>query len=227
MTDLPGNAQIKGDVPVSESLGSEQPVATEPVNTPAPVLTQEQVNFVVGLVKEHARPVAQEVANTAFRGIQSANQLFENRVTTEIKKLENLKIQVTPEIKEQVRANVTQEIASEQPQTGSQPEGAQEQNQQPNPVVLAAQELVQEYGVNLEQNDIEIGIIDETSPRKFLKTFEAAIVAKKARLARQKAVNDPNNVPSVGQRTGKGNPIAGINDMDALYAMALHKGEPT
>jgi len=223
MTDLPGNAQIQSDVVVPESLGSEQPAQTPQVNTPAPVLTQEQVNFVVGLVKEHARPIAQEVSNSAFRGIQSANQLFENRVTAEIKKLEKLNIPMTPELQQQVRSNVTQEIASEQPQPGSQPGAVQEQTQQPNPVILAAQELVQEYGVNLEQNDIEIGTIDESTPRKFLKTFEAAIVAKKARLAKQQAINDPNNVPAVGQRTGKGNPIAGINDMDTLYSMALQK----
>lgn len=220
MTDLPGNAQIQSDVPVSESLGSEQPAPAPQENTPAPVLTQEQV---IALIQQHARPIAQEVTAASYRANQSAMQKFENRVATEIKKLEGLNIQVTPELQQQVRTNVTQEIASEQPQPGSQPEGVQAQNQQPNPVVLAAQELVQEYGVNLEQNDIEIATIDESTPRKFLKTFEAAIVAKKARLVKQQAINDPNNVPAVGQRTGKGNPIAGINDMDELYKMSVTK----
>jgi len=220
MTDLPGNAQIQGDVPVTESLGSEQPATTEPVNTPAPVLTQEQV---IALIQQHARPIAQEVTAASYRANQSAMQKFENRVATEIKKLETFGVNATPEMKEQVRSVVAKEFENEQPQTGSQPEGVQQQNQQPNPVVLAAQELIQEYGVNLEQNDIEIGSIDESTPRKFLKTFEAAIVAKKARLAKVTAINDPNNVPIVGQRTGKGNPIANINDMDTLYTMALQK----
>jgi len=222
MTDLPGNAQIQSDA-IPESQGSDQPAEVSQPNTPAPVLTQEQINAVVGLVKEHAAPIAQEISNKAFRGIQSANKIFENRVTTEIQKLEKLKIPVTPELQQQVRENVTQEIANEQPQTGSQPEGVQTQNQQPNPVVLAAQELVQEYGVNLDQNDIEISTIDESTPRKFLKTFEAAIVAKKARLEKQSAINNPNNVPAVGQRTGTGNRIKDINDMDTLYSMAKQK----
>lgn len=222
MTDLPGNAQIQSDAETTPQ-GSGQPAEVSQPNTPAPVLTQEQINAVVGLVKEHAAPIAQEISNKAFRGIQSANKIFENRVTAEIQKLEKLKIPVTPELQQQVRENVTQEIANEQPQPGSQPEGVQTQSQQPNPVVLAAQELVQEYGVNLDQNDIEISTIDESTPRKFLKSFEAAIVAKKARLEKQAAINNPQNVPAVGQRTGTGNRIKDINDMDTLYSMAHTK----
>jgi len=222
MTDLPGNAQIQSDAETTPQ-GSGQPAETPPENTPAPVLTQEQINAVVGLVKEHARPIAQEVSTAAFRGIQSAQQKFENRVATEIKKLESFGVNATPEMQQQVRTVVAKEFENEPPQTGSQPEGVQTQSQQPNPVVLAAQELVQEYGVNLDQNDIEISTIDESTPRKFLKSFEAAIVAKKARLEKQAAINNPQNVPAVGQRTGTGNRIKDINDMDTLYSMAHTK----
>ena len=222
MTELPGNAQIQSDV-IPEPSGNDQPAETPQENTPAPVLTQEQINAVVGLVKEHARPIAQEVSTAAFRGIQSAQQKFENRVAAEIKKLESFGVNATPEMQQQVRTVVAKEFENEPPQTGSQPEGVQTQSQQPNPVVLAAQEIVQEYGVNLDQNDIEISTIDESTPRKFLKTFEAAIVAKKARLEKQSAINNPNNVPAVGQRTGTGNRIKDINDMDELYSMAKTK----
>lgn len=224
MTDLPAaSAQItNAGEPAPEGTG--QQAAPDATNTTAQLFTQEQINFLTQFIPEHSRPVAQDVANKTFRGMQSAQKTFENRVTAEVKKLtEKFGIPNTPELRDKVREDLAEQLENESPDLGGQPNQTGAQPEADNPIVAAAKEFVQEHGINLAEGDIELASVDDSTPARFLKTFEAALVAKKARLEKQSAINNPRNIPSAGQRVGVTNPIAAITDMDQLYKLANKK----
>jgi hypothetical protein len=221
---LPGDVQIpSGTDQIPQGSGQPDPIPQQ--NTPAPLFSNEQVTAMQEMIRELSRPVAQEVATNAFRGFQSITQKLENRVAAKFTELETLGFSLTPEQKNAIRETAKQELANEPENATSQVAPNQTQPQQTDNLVTAAQQLIQELGVQLENNDPEIKMVvdDPNQPLKFLRTFEQALTAKKARLVKQQAINDPKNVPSAGQRGAPGNPIANVNDMDTLYEMARSK----
>lgn len=222
---LPGDVQIPSGNDVTPQ-GSGQPDPIPQQNTPAPLFTDEQISAMQDMIREHSRPIAQEVATNAFRGFQSITQKLENRVAAKFTELETLGFSLTPEQKNIIRETAKQELANEPENATSQVAPNQTQTPPVDPITVAeAQKLIQKYGVQLENGDPELkNVVDDINqPYEFLKTFEQALTAKKARLVKQQAINDPKNVPSAGQRGAPGNPIANINDMDTLYEMSRRK----
>lgn len=213
---LPGAQDLSANQTVPQGSGQQAGA-----QTPAAPLTQEQIQFLIPLIQEHSRPVAKEAADSAFRGMQGNVARLENAFNAKVDELKTLGITPTPEQQKIIRDNVTKEIEQGSVKAGGQPANQQPQNQGYDPVAVAAQEIYTEYGTTLNQGDPELAMVVETgTERTFYKTLEAAVVAKKQRLEKANAVNSPSNVPLVGQRTGKGNSIAGITDVDELYKLA-------
>lgn len=237
------NAQNQVGTP-AEPQGSGQQPGTENQITPAPLFTQEQEAYLANFVTEHSRPVAQEIADTAFRGAQKSLVKIEQRVDAKMAELKTLGIQETPELRQKAAQQIEAEVMHENgqaatpPQTQQppqQPQGqetGQNQQQQPasqpdNPAAAIYQELVQEIGVTLQDDDPELKSVDNNikSLLVFQRQLETALKAKKERVDRANAINDPMNIPSAGQRTGVANPIANITDPDALYEMAARQSK--
>lgn len=213
------NAQNPSGTEVVSPGSDQQPVIPQPI-TPAQ-FTPEQLASLIPVIQEHSRTIAKEAADTAFRGFQSIATRLENSVAAKVKELEKLGISPTPEQKELIRQNVSQEIEQNNAPAGSQPVAQNEPSQGIDPKVIAGMEAIfVANGERLLQGDPEIGMVDESNVDVLFTTLQAAVAAKKERLAKAVALNNPNSVPIVGQRTGRGNSIANTVDIDELYKMA-------
>lgn len=110
---------------------------------------------------------------------------------------------ITPEQKTQMREKaITQAIVNptESSNQLSQNQPVQAGKQEVDPVTADAVELMQSYGVVIDDKDPESKLIDSTtkSPRKFLASVEEAAKAKKERLSR------PGGASSVPGAIGAG-----------------------
>jgi len=177
--------------------------------TPAPNAAQPEV-----LTREEAQRMAKEAAEDAFRRAQS---LFDKNNAKVIKKVQDdmaalvkslelqrkAGIQISPEQESQLKQQVFQNAFAD-PEPAAPPEEADEEapltlpdgRQVPPEVVAINREAVkmqQEAGFNIEQTDPEFALLNRNAPSGYLylKSVEAAIAAKKERLAKVEAPAPP------------------------------------
>lgn len=224
-TQLPGTPD-SGQMPMDPMLTQDPAAAPE---TPAePPLTRAEI-----------AAMFEQKLNEFKTSQHSAQQKAEARIKKELQtQLESLKragVELSPEqaraLTDETRARITQEETGGQEPTagGKMPES---QGGPPPATVetvnAMANELVQEYGFGLDPatDAEEIKMIDQGSPAKFIRSLERALEAKKARLDGQKQQREAKpgaRTPMMAGGSTPGNPIASINDIDALYEMARGK----
>ena len=167
--------------------------AGQPVNTsgenqvPAP-----QMPASPSITEEVVRRVVGEALQDFSRTQQSQRDRMEARIKAEVEDrislLRNSGVEVTDALSRSIQQNVAQKVISDSQQEGSKPAPAPTpgmgSTETPDPFAHAfsvADDWMKEAGVTIEENDPEAKSLDFTSPAKFLRTFQAAIEAKRQR----------------------------------------------
>lgn len=182
--------------------------------------------------KNEIRQIVKEVMSSEFENLkrheQSQRDKFENRIKSDVQKqidtMTKLGVQVTDEMKQNIE-NVTREnVAQEYQSENSQDQNGQSDNTGDkgsiDPIVQSAMaevaEFEKQFGFELLESDPEAQQVDQSTPFKFVKSYEKAMQAKSDRLAKEgKAPKNPmaGVHTSIGSST-PGNPLAGMNPMD-------------
>jgi hypothetical protein len=220
--------------------------AGQPPVTPSPVAEAVQGNVKVPeyITREEAQRMAQEASEAAFRKAQGlidkGNAGTLKQVQGKLKALEDMfKLQekvgmtVTPEQKDKMKNDVLMQAFTETPEStpipaGNQPAqvGTQDEAEQ-DPVTAEAWQMMKDAGITIEDNDPETKTLDQSSPYKFLKSIDAAIAAKKARITsnpqQTQAVHTPTNLGASGLPNS--NPIQNITDPRELLRMGLNRSK--
>jgi hypothetical protein len=126
---------------------------------------------------------------------ESSRSAFEKTIQADLKALKPIievirasGVEITPQIEKQMRQEVitrAYENAPQEIQPGQPVPQAPEEypDEEPDPVTMAAWEMMEQSGVTIEDNDPEISmIVDEGTPLQFIRSIEKAIAAKQARL---------------------------------------------
>jgi len=214
---LPGQVvEVSPEVNVTEAAQPEAQVAEvlEPAQptTEQPVLTEQKI-------LELVRNAAKEAAAETLREVQSRTDKAERRIRTEVQaqidRLKTIGVELSPEQVNQLDAQARQGI--EQPQPAPVPV---------NPIDHMRDEMEQEYGLELSNDDLEAKLVKvDGTPRQFLSSYEKALQAKKDRLNTAKS-NPPTKVepkevvdPKVRTVTSPTKGAVGltISDPDALF----------
>lgn len=164
--------------PVNASGENQVPAPQIPAS---PSITEEVVRRVVG-----------EALDTFSRTQQSQRDRMEARIKTEVEDrialLRNSGVNITDDLTRSIQQNVAQKVIADSQQEGSKqapaPEQGQGSTQAPDPFAHAfsvADDWMKETGVIIEESDPEAKSLDFTSPSKFLRTFQAALEAKRQR----------------------------------------------
>jgi hypothetical protein len=182
-----------------------------------------------GLTREDVLNILDEFS----RKQQSARDKLEARVKTEfqtefqrqIALLKENGVEVTPRVEAAIKADVIQRNTPnfDEPAGSAQAPAQVKAPDKSGDQALGAiddiqSELDQEYGITINETDPEAKKLDFSSKRKLLKSYEDALIAKRERLQ-----NPQGRTSGMSSGGTPGNPIASINDPDALYALGLHK----
>lgn len=232
-TQKPIAFQGPGQVPAPASPPAEQP--------------QGNASQPEYITRQEAQRMAEDAAEAAFRKAQGLldkrSDGLLKKVQTDIRNIEQAidlqkkaGIVITPEQEDKLKQQAYMRALSESesaPQPGegatssASPAPAGAPAAQPaaqveplDPVSAEALNMMQVAGVSIEESDPEYQTIDQNSPYRFLKSVEAAIVAKKARLASNPQpsgapTRTPTNLGSTGVHNP--NPNANIRDPRELY----------
>lgn len=203
------------------------------------------------LTMEEAQHLAQEAEERAFRRAQGLydkrSEGIEKRVQTALEGLGNtltaLKangLEITPEVEARLRAGELERAltAPSASPPSTEPGPAQDPGQEPDeepgdPITAEAWTMMREAGVTIEPGDPEAKTLDNSSGYRFLKSVEAAIEAKRARLGGSPPGEAtpsqpptppvaPTNLGGIGRH--EPNPIANVTDPATLLAMAFKSG---
>jgi hypothetical protein len=177
----------------TQSANPAVPVG-QPVNPPqegeggsAPVsLTPDQIQQIAQSIIEKTevgRRLQQSLADITRDRVEKA-------VQQEVNRLKALNIELTQQQVDALRAKAAELQGQPSPPPGAppvaqpMPSGGQEVEGELDPIVVDALRLMDEAGVQIEDTDPELSLIDQEtdSPYKFLKSVEAAIAKKKERL---------------------------------------------
>lgn len=143
----------------------------------------------------------------------SALSTFDKRIKGKIQAVESdieawrkQGVKITPEQEQQRRLNALQEAMMENPDAtnpSSQPTGGtggDNREEIVNKVNAQAYQIAQQAGVELEQDDPELMLIDQSSPQSYLASYRNALYQKKLR-AGANAKPPEARIPSMGQAT--------------------------
>lgn len=175
------------------------------------------------LTRSEVERMVKEAEDKAFQRAQSLFDKGQGKVSKELKELQvtldNLKahgVEVPPE---KVRAMQDEAIRKAfvqdepaPPANGKTPTPAQPGQAAANsdPVTAEAWAMMQKAGVVIEDSDPEAATLDQSSPYAFLKSIDAAIIAKQQRLLAQ---GKPAEVRLPGQSGGS--PGASVASLQA------------
>jgi hypothetical protein len=117
---------------------------------------------------------------------------------------------VTPEQERAMKQRVIEEAFTKKPnETQLAPDQtprrapAQEPEEETDPITQDAWELMDEMGIDLLDDDPEVEMIDDSTPRQFFKTLEKALEAKRQRISQTS--EEPNQtVPPQARIPGAG-----------------------
>lgn len=145
----------------------------------------------VTLTRAELEQIKKEIADTAFQRAQSYIDKQTGPVREQIKKLEEVwdmqakaGAPVDDATKAAVKARLVQEAMVAPYETPSTPAQANAQAMpQADPIYQTVMEMQQEAGIFLDDADPEVRNLDQSSPRRFLKSVEAAIETKRQRIA--------------------------------------------
>lgn len=227
--------------PGEPAAASVQPQPGTSTNAPATPQTTAQPQY---LTVAEAQEMARKAAAEVYRQEQSRRDKVEQRVnkfvTDQIAALKTAGITPTPDQEQQIAAAASNRFRSElepspaQAEPGSPPgqqAGGTEQPGTGEPLSAAEKivlETVNEYGFDILDGDPELKSIKiDGTERQFVKSYEAALEAKRLRLAQSGGRNLTNpqaNLPALGGPGFQGNPISTITDPATLLAMGLKGG---
>lgn len=173
------------------------------------VLTEERVNAIV-----------EKAVEGVLRKAQSITRKMEDRIKSEVaSKIEEMKaagITPTPEQEKQLENVVRQRESSPSTAEGTPvTQGTTPSSETADPVTQAGYEMMDQYGVDLEADDPESKMLDHTTPLKYLRSLEAALEKKAARIGQVRA--------PVGGGAPSANPIRNVKDLDTLFQMSVKK----
>jgi hypothetical protein len=194
---------------------------------------------------EQAQKLAKDAADEAFKRAQSLYSKgqagFEKKIQADLKNLEKaLELQkkagvvVTPEQENHLRQQVINQafMADDQPPQQPSPEQTPAQadagEEPPDPVTASAWQMMEQAGVDILEEDPEFKQYVNTNTEDayvFLKSIEAAIAAKKQRLATQPQAQPQVRTPTNVGAGGGPPPITNDpRNLDALWAEAKAQG---
>lgn len=158
-------------------------------------------------IKVQVEELVKELTAKQFQALQSMQAKQEDRVKREIdKRLEaiaNAGLKITPEQAARIQEDTRKQLASEESQSVAKREEAQPKAQQQSeihPVVATANEIMKSFGVEVENNDPEFKMIDQSTKDawQFLQSVREAANAKAQRLAESQTKQfDPARTPGV------------------------------
>jgi tetratricopeptide (TPR) repeat protein len=190
---------------------------------------------------EQAQAIAADAAEEAFRRAQSLYSKgqagFEKKVQADLKNLEKALeyqkkagVTITPEQESNMRQQVINQAFMDteqptQPQLPGEPSAqALEEEELLDPVTASAWQMMEKAQIDILEEDPEYSQIVNTQtddPYVFLRSIEAAIEAKRKRLAAQP--NQPQQPPrlptNMGGAGGPTNPVINTTNMDELWKM--------
>lgn len=225
----PSDATDPGTVPpASESVEGQEPGQQEGAE-PTYITTQE--------LDERLGKRFSSLEDNVARQIQSLSDKAESRITKQVNEqlgqldtqyadLKAAGIPVTDEMLKDAKAKVVQDsLAAQASEAGDGKEAVPTGDPVNDFINARTQQLYQEYGLVVEQEDPEAKAIDQSDPWKFLNTLEAQLQVKKDRVgADPEKVADPaKTMPALGTGGSATNPIANITDPDELLKMAVKK----
>lgn len=211
MADKQGFTPVQAPEPAQGSA-VEAPQEVSQVVNPADVNAM--------LTEEKVRSIVESSLSAALRKVQSDSAKQETRIKKEVeRRIEEMKavgITTTPEQEKQLE-NVVRQRENPQPteETSAPPPRTDSDGENVDPVTAAGYEMMDQYGVDLEADDPESKMLDHTTPLKYLKSLEAALQKKAARVGQVRA--------PVGGGTASANPIRNIKDLDTLFQMSVKK----
>ena len=189
---------------------TEQPVqfsgsqaGGEPVTTP----TAGEPKY---LTESAIEPMLDRLVEKLNRQQQGLAKKREDRILAEVnKRLEAVRlsgVQMSPEQQQTFQQATANQVLNdftnqvEPPPAPTTPAQVAQTGQQPqkSDVQAAIEELWSEHGEKLYPNDPEASKLDNTSPLKFLKSYEAALLAKKVRTSQPASAR----IPAGGGGTG-------------------------
>jgi hypothetical protein len=228
MSDQVNQSQV---VPPPDQ-GQETPTTTTPV-------TQEQLASELQKLNKYY----ENKLNAFFRGTQSSNLKFEQRVQQRVSALEGAAskegVTLTDSQKQQITDQATIEELRTATQSGDQASftdhgaSGNEPDIESDKVNTAADTLIRLSGIKFEDGDPEVTVInnaaDTGTPQQYMDAVQEAIRLKKARLANGGSVETqrPPEGGAPGAITGlpNANPIANVRDKDQLWQMAKKQGK--
>lgn len=238
-----GAGQLQNNASNQQTGGQPASGGAQPGGEPK-YITMEQAQALITQAREETIRQAQSLTDKAESRIQKTVAERFKSVEDAYKILNNGQ-DMPAEQKEAARQKVIAQVLSEQP-SNQQPGGQGGQpganGQQMDPDMQAELEytdrfttdLYEEYGLSLEEEDPEVKNLNFSSPGAFRKSLRPALEAKKVRLAagggqqtnqQQTQTKPGGQLPINTTGMNAGNPIANINDPDALFKMAREQGK--
>lgn len=209
---------------------SDQAVQSSPVES---AQGTQQANESQSDPKLEIRQIVKEVVTSEFENLkrheQSQRDKFENRIKSDVQRqietLNKIGVQVTDEMKKTIEDATRNDMAKEYQSNNSQDQN-DGQSEQPgdqgsiDPIVQSTMaeiaEFEKQFGFELLENDPEAQTVDQSTPYKFVRSYEKAMQAKADRLAKE-GKNGKNPLAGVHTSTGSGtpgNPLQGLSPMD-------------
>ena len=222
------------DAPVNQGGEAQANASGQQVQGNAAV-GQSEAEFIRA---SDAQRMIEEAVERALRQSQSMTDKASARLTQQFNELkgtiEQLKAsgsQVPAETLEAMRAlsHSLGEPAASNGGNGGQAAGAGGEEEGGADIDAQAAKIYQESGVIVYRNDPEAGMIDHSSPERFLETLTAAAKAKAVRehggekppAERQEDTQgERGQLPMIG-RGSQSNPISDVRDPKELYSIAL------
>jgi len=182
-----------------------------------PTVTRDEVLKLVG-----------EAEEKAFRRAQGLITKTNTRIRSEVTKLEQqlTKAGVTLDgnQKAALEQQVTDQVLTEENSAAGegQPPSTLTDPSLVDPITKVAQQMMDEAGVVIYDNDPEAKLIDMSDPYKFLKSLPAAIEVKKAR--EKSPVKDATSTPGLSGAGGPTSPYSGKSGLDLISEHFRSKG---
>lgn len=190
-----------------------------------------------GLTLDALPTIVQAAVEKAMEGYTRKEQSARDKMEARIKKnvqdtltaLQGAGIEVTDDQKKVIQARVREQMVSDPDQPADftqKPAQAdpQKQTEPAQPRVAIAKALMDEYGVQLYDSDLETATVDKSSLAAFTRTLTAALEAKKARTAQEAEAAAQVRAPSAtggGAHTGLmeqyQKELASTHGADAVY----------
>jgi|GEM_PF-3973052 hypothetical protein len=228
--------------PAGDGTLPGQPQVTPPAQAGQEPSSAPQPKFIT---LEEAQKLANQAAldaeERAFRRAQGLVSKADNRITAKVQQdlaalqqmitlQKSAGIEVTPQQEAQLRNQIIANAYSqgEQPPPNTEPPATPkpaEQSEASDPITAEAWRLMQAAGIVINENDPEVGQLDQSSGYAFLRSIETAIESKRQRIA-STPMQVPGRTPTGAGATGahQANPIQDVNDPEELFRIAKERG---